>query len=321
MDKKANLLFLKAETPIHAGSGDSLGIIDLPIQRERHTGFPKIEASSLKGSIREAFEYKLIKLIDDENRKKENLRKINIAFGVDDSDLDKFRKDEIQAEFLKDDTFQTFAGALSFIDSRILLFPVKSLRGIFAYITCPFVLKRLNTDWKVFKNEDLFEYNDFNELENTASNLDHLHVNKNSVMLEEFTFELQENENTKDIVAKLSEISGIEMIKDKLVILPDDIFKDYVSNFTEAITRTKIDNENGTVEQGALWTEEYLPSETIMYSFVVYDDPHYKKINDFKASDEVKTFFEETVNNSLKNILQIGGNATIGKGLTNIKLV
>jgi CRISPR-associated protein Cmr4 len=56
MFQQTKTLFLVCETPLHAGSGDSLGIVDLPIQRERHTQFPKIEASSLKGALREAFE-------------------------------------------------------------------------------------------------------------------------------------------------------------------------------------------------------------------------------------------------------------------------
>ena len=60
MFKIARPLFLICETPLHAGSGDALGVVDLPIQRERHTGFPKIEASSLKGALRESFEEKFI---------------------------------------------------------------------------------------------------------------------------------------------------------------------------------------------------------------------------------------------------------------------
>ena len=56
MFQKSIPLFLVCESPLHAGSGSELGIIDLPIQRERHTNFPKIEGSSLKGCIREAFE-------------------------------------------------------------------------------------------------------------------------------------------------------------------------------------------------------------------------------------------------------------------------
>ena len=55
MFKQAKPLFLIVETPLHAGSGSDLGIVDLPIQREKHTDYPKIEASGLKGSIREIF--------------------------------------------------------------------------------------------------------------------------------------------------------------------------------------------------------------------------------------------------------------------------
>ncbi|MBK9462153.1 MAG: hypothetical protein IPN94_22720 [Sphingobacteriales bacterium] len=38
---------------------------------------------------------------------------------------------------------------------------------------------------------------------------------------------------------------------------------------TEVITRTKIDNETGTVEDGALFTEEYLPTELCSLFFGV----------------------------------------------------
>jgi CRISPR-associated protein Cmr4 len=56
MFKKSKMFFIIAETPLHPGSGGEIsGLVDLPIQRERHTKFPKIEASELKGCIRAAF--------------------------------------------------------------------------------------------------------------------------------------------------------------------------------------------------------------------------------------------------------------------------
>ncbi len=55
MFKAARPLTIVVETPLHAGSGSELGVVDLPIQRERHTNHPKIEASTLKGCLREAF--------------------------------------------------------------------------------------------------------------------------------------------------------------------------------------------------------------------------------------------------------------------------
>jgi CRISPR type III-B/RAMP module RAMP protein Cmr4 len=50
--EKAAMLFLYCETPVHAGTGTSLSIVDLPIQRERITGLPIVQASSLKGVLR-----------------------------------------------------------------------------------------------------------------------------------------------------------------------------------------------------------------------------------------------------------------------------
>ena len=42
-------LLIFTRTPLHVGAGSSVGAIDQPIQRERHTGFPIIPGSSLKG--------------------------------------------------------------------------------------------------------------------------------------------------------------------------------------------------------------------------------------------------------------------------------
>ena len=42
MKNNASILCLYAVTPCHAGSGASVGVVDLPIQRERHTNWPVI---------------------------------------------------------------------------------------------------------------------------------------------------------------------------------------------------------------------------------------------------------------------------------------
>ena len=48
------ILFIYAEEPIHCGIGQGLGAVDQPIQREKHTGFPVIYGSGVKGAMREA---------------------------------------------------------------------------------------------------------------------------------------------------------------------------------------------------------------------------------------------------------------------------
>jgi CRISPR-associated protein Cmr4 len=132
MFDKAALLFLYTETPLHAGSGTSLGIVDLPIQRERTTGYPMIQASGLKGCLRDV-------TTDHKNWCQDNNcplyphadwdRKVEIVFGPADTQ----RASE-------------HAGALSVGDARILLFPVRSLIGVFAWVTCPNVLARFKRE-------------------------------------------------------------------------------------------------------------------------------------------------------------------------------
>ena len=48
---KRHLLTLYTRTPLHVGSGTSVDVVDLPIMRERITGFPVIPSTSLKGVL------------------------------------------------------------------------------------------------------------------------------------------------------------------------------------------------------------------------------------------------------------------------------
>ncbi|MFW0885032.1 type III-B CRISPR module RAMP protein Cmr4 [Candidatus Acidulodesulfobacterium sp. H_13] len=312
MYKIAMPFFMIVETPLHAGSGTELGIVDMPIQRERHTGFPKIEGSGLKGSIREVFEESTGEIsvgsakVNNENRKES----ISLAFGPENGDA--------------------HAGALGFTDARLLLFPVKSMKGVFAWITCPMVLKKFKEDLKLcnicFKQDinDIFDI--IALLSNSlkiadgkgkclVSDREEVEINGN-IILEEYAFEILNND-IKKLAEFLSNHADINEIKNKLVVLSDDDFRDFVNLSTEVITRTKINNETGTVQPGALFTEEYLPTETVMYSLALTTPIFNKEKGIFKETDnqkeEVKVmkFFECNI----PEVMQIGGNATIGKGI------
>jgi CRISPR-associated protein Cmr4 len=278
-------------TPLHVGSGSDLGVVDMPIQRESHTGFPKIEASSLKGSIRKEFEDDL---------------KSHIVFGYD-----KDRSSEEINQVFGDEKNRDFSGALGFTDSKILFFPIKSVKGVFAWVTSVLVIDKLIQDLSI-------KDNDFNEIQkvekNTISNKkdSKLIVKDNIIILEEYSFEVQENTNTKKLADFLSSKLEIVNLSDKLVVLDDDDFTHFVKNSTEVITRTKIDNITGTVQNGALFTEEYLPSETVMYSLAIANKPFSDK-SDLKSAKNVMDYF-----NNISKVIQIGGNSTLGKGIVEI---
>lgn len=319
--------FLIAETPIHAGSGSEVGIVDLPIQRERYTDFPKIESSGLKGCIREAFEFtnKEIQLKNNKIRPKDKI---------------KFKKDNAEKEtnyvslIFGPEGEEAHAGALTITDARILLFPVKSLKGVFAWITCPMVLERFGKDLQMagVKTDD-FITNNFSNLVNTVSLQSALLIS-GKIVLEEFTFPVSKNGSTSKIAKFLSRSIfpqnavykfWMDKLSKDLVILSNDDFTQFVKTSTEIITRTRIDDNTGTVASGALWTEEYLPQDTILYSVAMFSSPRVEKDEQkgiFKADSPeneaklISDFFET----GLPEIIQIGGNQTIGKGFVRLNL-
>jgi len=62
MSQQQMIMTLVAETSIHAGSGESDGIIDLPVQRESHTGWPCLFGSAVKGALRATAEARMTDL-------------------------------------------------------------------------------------------------------------------------------------------------------------------------------------------------------------------------------------------------------------------
>ncbi|HED37352.1 MAG TPA: type III-B CRISPR module RAMP protein Cmr4, partial [Ignavibacteria bacterium] len=221
-----------------------------------------------------------------------------------------------------------------FTDARLLLFPVKSMKGVFVYITCPKVLERFKNDLELcslrFKNGDseiVIPTN--NSLKTVDDKGKCLVANKNEIgingtaILEEYSFEIQ-NDNIENLANLLAGNISNDEIKNKLVILSDDDFRDFVNLSTEVITRTKINNETGTVQPGALFTEEYLPSETILYSLALTTPIFKEKMEDKGVFAQVGKVEEELVMEFFKQgipeVMQIGGNATIGKGIVRINV-
>jgi len=54
MLEKQVAMFLYAVSPVHMGGDAATGIVDDPIQRERHTHHPNFAGSGIKGALRQA---------------------------------------------------------------------------------------------------------------------------------------------------------------------------------------------------------------------------------------------------------------------------
>jgi CRISPR-associated protein Cmr4 len=322
MFKKSKLFFIIAETPLHPGSGGEIsGLVDLPIQRERHTNFPKIEASGLKGCIREAFENSNKQISLNSQQTNINDKKIiSLVFGPEDTE-------------------EAHAGALAFTDARILLFPVKSLKGVFAWVTCPMVLERFKEDLKL--TGEKFNYllqEQIKEGNCWISDGSTIFID-DQIVLEEYTFKAEKKNEVKEIAKFFAQKIfpqqendtykfWREKLEKDLVILSDDDFEQFVTSSTEVITRTRINNVTGTVDtkRGGLWTEEYLPQDTILYSIAMASPVRvekdeakgiFKADNPDKEAERVLQFFEL----GIPDVIQIGGNQTIGKGFLRIQIL
>ncbi|NWF75602.1 MAG: type III-B CRISPR module RAMP protein Cmr4 [Nitrospirae bacterium] len=302
MFKEANVLFIYTETSLHCGSGSSLGVVDLPIQREKYTDYPVCQASGVKGVVREWFEFKYKE--DNESKKK-----IKYTFGPDFGD----KKEESDA----------FAGAATFTDARLLLFPVRSLNGVFAYTTSRFALSRLKRDLQMAGVKDI-KWNIPPDLGDKVLGVSGSKITDkaNKVVLEEYTFDFQVENNVQAIaewIANNAISKGTEYefwtrkAKTDIVVLPDNAFRDFVKLSTEVQARIRINNDTKTVDKGALFYEEALPSDSLLYAVVMAHDAANAT---FKAEEIMKL-----LNEIDGNRLQFGGDATIGKGIVNVNFL
>jgi CRISPR-associated protein Cmr4 len=305
----ARLLFLHAQTGLHPGSGTALGTVDLPVQRERHTLWPTIPGSALKGILRDRCREEAAQHYQDdgpdveESKRRTRRRKANeedprlvAAFGPG-----------------KVEESNAYAGALSVTDARLLAFPVRSLRGVFAWVTCPGALLRLNRDLHVAGLPPLAAPDALEDTRALCAEGSPLRVG-DKVVLEEFEFAVQgpTGAGAGWLADHVSTDAGTrERLRTHLVILSDNYFTHFARNATEIVARVGLDYDRKTVSKGALFYQEFLPAETIFYSVVLASSSRSK---DHAAGAEQ---IMEYLAGHLKDgaVLQVGGDETIGKGL------
>jgi CRISPR-associated protein Cmr4 len=286
------MLFIYVETPLHAGTGRGLGAVDLPIQRERTTGYPIVQASSLKGRLRAAAKGNL-----PDNEWK-------AIFGPETNNA------------------SDHAGALSTGDARILLFPVRSLAGVFAWTTSVDALARfrreaqmvgLSVDWELPAEPD----------RNTILVSGNALIAGGSVVLEEFSFtpDTDQADKVRAIGQWLADNAlpqtGYDYWKqalpNKLCILPEDAFRDFVLYGTEVQTHIKLDPDKKTVQTNALWTTESLPVDTLLYAPLMATKSRASSVD--LSGQEVLA----KVKGLRLVYTQLGGDETTGQGMVALR--
>lgn len=283
-----NLLGLTCETPLHAGGGSKESVIDLPIQKEAHSGWPCVYGSSMKGALRARADQQGI-----------DPGLITQAFGPDT------------------DNAGDHAGALLVSDARLLLLPVRSLTSHFKLVTCPALLRRLLSDLARMgmAREGLaipaVNPGEAQTLSNDAAT---------DLYLEEFRFSLASWKDADSWLALILEliapIAGIEhdaqsaSLRAQLTLVDDDSFSHLCQSALPVLPHIRIKSDTKTVADGAFWYEENLPAETLLYS-VLGCQPSRKPGHPKEAAALLAEVGAALFRH---NYLQIGGNETTGMG-------
>ena len=290
----AKQLFIHALTPLHPGTGQGVGVIDLPIAREVATGIPYLPGSSFKGVLRDHCK-------DKAARKK--------LFGPDTVNA------------------SDHAGAVQFTDTRLLLLPVRSLAGTFAWVTSPFMLKRLLRDRQTVGDRarptmvsKLLEETKDIALVAGNNKLSISLDGEKKIILEDLSLTPKSAQNARLWAEWLAPLlfpddqTWQDFLTERFCIVHDDIFKFLLETATQITARIKMEDDSKTVAQGGLWYEEALPAESILYGLLTAQQVGKDGFSPIEALNKISDLVQGET-------LQFGGGATVGRGLCRLTIV
>ena len=287
---QTRIFHLQNLSALHVGTGQGVGVVDLPIARAKATNLPIVPGSALKGVMRDEAKSQL---------------------GLEDAD--------VKALFGPDNQLQeSHAGTLAFGDANLLLLPIRSFFGTIAYATCPYILRQYQRDLGTSLKIPTLDKDQAGVVENTC-----LFVgNSYEIALEDLDISANHSpviqawaeEITKRLYPdSVAQAEGWrEQVSQRFVVLPDDLFSFLADTATEVRMRIRIDRDTRIVKEGALWSEENLPAEAVLWGVIGVSAARDKSAR--RAEDLAQLLPNHEIN------LQIGGKHTVGRGLCRLLL-
>lgn len=290
MFQRQAAVFLYAVSPVHMGAGSAVGVIDNPIQRERHTGHPVFAGSGIKGAVRHGFE----------------------ALGGDAKLIDRLFGPASGSGDLH-------AGAVSFGDAQLVAFPVRSLKNGYVYATCPQALARAGRLLGLLGIAAGWSVPEVAQGRCVVANPELLAGDR--LHLEAFEYAAQVSQTlpalSRDLAVKaLPADAAYDYFRNKierdLVVLSDTDFAYFAEFATVVETHVRIDEETGTADSGGLFYTENLPPESLLVAPLMGSATRSGRPDERMEAVEVMEKIKTVLDNRL---LQIGGDATTGRGM------
>jgi CRISPR-associated protein Cmr4 len=297
---KTRLTLVHAMSPLHAGTGQSVGAIDLPIARERPTGVPLIPGSSIKGALR-------ARCADDQWTRD--------IFGP---------VTEKSSEH---------SGSVQFSDVHLLLLPVRSVRGTFAWVTSPFLLRKFARGARE-AGLDLARLPESPEPGACCVLGDTITLSgprgSRTVVFEDLDFDAKPDPGKeaplRAFTVQLGDLlfpdgsadpqEWRQSLTERICLIHDDIMSMLLETATEVTAHVRLKNETKTVEKGALWYQESLPAESVLAGITVAANVEAANGRSKRSGDELLNH----VATLTKGLVQLGGKATTGQGSCFVRL-
>jgi CRISPR-associated protein Cmr4 len=255
-----------------------------------------------------------------EQKKTEDLKLSGTVIQTQEEYAEKVQDSEDIAAVFGSSTASTsgHAGALIVSDAKLLLMPVRSLTSHFKWVTCPYGLTRYQQDCRRLGiTNQPFEIPLISDSESAI----HETLTEDSLFLEEYRFKTKKVNLNQGLIEVLSGLmntsNAADLLKTQLAIVSDNSFVHLVNHTTPVNAHIAIETQTKTVKEGALWYEETLPPETLLYVGLFANDAR-----NGSSSIPAKTILDTATNLfSMKPWLQIGGNETVGMGWCGVKML
>lgn len=222
------LLFLHAHSPLHPGSGRSMGAVDLAVARDKTTGFPYLPGSSLKGALR-----------------------AKASQGPQRADADRV---------FGGDVSDAASGCGVFGDANLLFLPIATERGLFAQVTSEYILTRFLRDAAQKRPTDV----DVNQIGSWVCDRGRVVFEDLGVRDVRQAGRGQPLHRALGLIPE--KLRG--EVLPRAVCVSDADFRVLLDQGLDLVTRVRIDSEKNTAAEGQLWLEENLPAETVLWSLV-----------------------------------------------------
>ncbi len=260
---KSHPLYLYALDPTHIGAGGyRMGRVDLTILRDAGTHLPKVPGSSINGATRSAAIYSL-----DEGQ-----RALAMAYAratIDEKNKrhpHKGSEDPIASIFgfaEGDEGGASRIGVVSFRDAEILAFPVPTMLGP-RWVTTAHLLENAgckNVPRPTSEEQVIVQ----------AGAAAPKRLNLGWLLLSAEAREIPFPDSSKGLPV-------FSHLKDRLVVVHDNLFPAIVNSNLETRTSVSIDFETGAAADGALFTYEATPRGTLFRGQVDLDDGRFPEI-------------------------------------------